>query len=75
MIPLIPIFTYSARRPARGIDTELNGNIRSNLSIRFAYAYILAKNKKSEIHWDIGRLRGKCAREFRHWIIKYRFDK
>ena len=60
---------------ARGIETELNGNIRSNLSIHFAYAYNLAKIKKSEIHQDIGRLKENAPVNSGSGFIKYRFDK
>jgi hypothetical protein len=58
---------------ARGI--ERNGNIRSNLSIHFAYAYNLAKIKKSEIHQDIGRLKENAPVNSDGGFIKYRFDK
>ena len=58
---------------ARGI--ERNGNIRSNLSIHFAYACNLAKIKKSEIHQDTGRLKENAPVNSDGGFIKYWFDK
>jgi len=69
------LYLQQGEDQARGIETEWNGNILSNLSIHFAYAYNLAKIKRSEIHQDIGRLKENAPVHSGNGFIKYRFDK
>ncbi len=69
------LYVQRGEDQAMGVETELNGNILPTLSIHFAYAYNVAKIKKSEVHEEIGRLKENAPRNSGSSFIRYRFDK
>jgi iron complex outermembrane receptor protein len=69
------LYVQRGKDQSRGIETEWNGDICSSLSIHFAYAYNLAKIRKSEIHQDIGRLKENAPINSSSGFIKYRFSR
>jgi iron complex outermembrane receptor protein len=60
---------------SRGIETEANGNILTNLSVSASYSYCLAKVVKSKIESQVGTLVENAPKYTSNSWIKYTFNK
>ncbi len=58
-----------------GVETEITGNILSNLSVSASYAYCVAKVLKSKIHSMEGTIVENAPRHLSNSWIKYSFKK
>ena len=60
---------------ARGVETELNGNIFPYFQVHIAYAYNLAKVKESTVNSDIGMIKENAPVNSSNGFFKYDFSK
>ena len=69
------LYVQRGEDQARGVETEINGNIFSNLSLHLAYAYNIAKVKRSEMPGEIGIIKENAPRHSGNSFIKYDFKR
>ncbi len=67
------LYTQRGEDQARGVETEINGNLLPNLSIHLTYAYNVAQIKKSDVKDDIGRLKENAPRNVSNSLFRYQF--
>jgi iron complex outermembrane receptor protein len=69
------LFIQQGEDRSKGIEAEAGGNIFSNLSVTFSYAYSLAKIIQSKISSDVGTVLENAPRNTSGSWIKYTFNK
>ncbi len=69
------LYVQRGEDQARGIEMELNGNILPNILVHFAYAYNVAKVKKSEIAAEVGRIKENAPIHSGNVFFRYDFIK
>ncbi len=67
------LFVQRGEDQARGVETEINGNILPNFTVHLTYAYNVAQVKKSDIKSDIGRLKEDAPRNSSNSLFRYQF--
>jgi iron complex outermembrane recepter protein len=58
---------------ARGIEMELDGNVLPNFQVHFAYAYNVARIKKSLLQEDVGMIKENAPVNSANGFFKYNF--
>ena len=69
------LFIQRGKDKAFGIESELRGNLLSNLSASFTFAYNLAKIKESTIASEINTIKENAPKFSSSSWMKYTFDK
>jgi iron complex outermembrane receptor protein len=69
------LYTQRGEDQARGFEMELNGNILPNFQVHFAYAYNVAKVKKSELPGEAGMIKENAPVNSSNGFFKYDFIK
>jgi len=67
------LYVQRGEDQARGVETELNGNILSNLELHLAYAYNVARIKQSLVQSEIGMLKENAPVNSSNGFFKYHF--
>ena len=69
------LFVQRGEERSSGFETELNGNILSNLAVNFSYAYNVARIIKSEKQYEVNMLKENAPKNSTNVWIKYTFAK
>jgi iron complex outermembrane receptor protein len=73
-IPSSPnLYVQNGEDRARGIETEINGNILPHFSASITYAYNLTKIHKSEVPSQVGTIRDNAPQHSSNSWLKYTF--
>jgi iron complex outermembrane receptor protein len=69
------LFVQRGKERARGVETEIDGNLLTNLSVKVSYAYNVAKVIESEVPAEKDVIKENAPRNASSSWIKYSFTK